>query len=417
VGKQLFVLQQITGVLWLRASLFGLSAVAAVLLAHELGGLVPPRLVSAVSDDAAKELLSIIASSMLAVATFSLATLVAAAGAVTSNASPRAAALLLDDRSAQNALSAFIGAFIFSIVGLIAVGSDFYDSASLFVLFVVTLAVLAYVVVRLLGWMDQLSKVGRVGHAIDHVETVTRKALKHRRAFLGGVADGDVPPHAKPVCARKVGYVQHVDVPHLNELARTHDLVVHLAALPGAFLPLSRPALYVEGEFDDHTGERLVKAVVIGGDRTFRQDPRFGLVVLAEIASRALSPALNDPGTAIDVIGTAVRLLSVWAEEHWEERPREKHSRVLVPPLSARDIFEDVFRPIARDGAGMVEVGVALQKAFSDLAHAKAEGFAQAARDHSSAALRRAEAVLVLEEEKDELRRLAAAVARVRDKP
>lgn len=411
MGNQLFLLRRLSSVLWLRATLFGLAAVAAALLAHEAGGLVPSGLVDAVSDDAAEEILKIIASSMLAVATFSLATLVAAAAAVTSNASPRAAALLLEDRSAQNALSAFIGAFIFSIVGLIAVGTNFYDSASLFVLFIVTLAVLAYVVLRLLGWVDQLSKIGRVGHAIDRVEAVTRHALRRRRAFLGGVADGEVPPQAVPVTGEKVGYVQHVDVARLQAVAEARDLVVHLCVLPGAFLPLSRPIFHVEGTVGDEARAALVRTVVVGGSRTFEQDPRYGLVVLAEIASRALSPAVNDPGTAIDVVGTAVRLLSVWAEEHWEETPREKHSRVLVAPLSAADVFQDVFRPIARDGAGLVEVGVALQKAFVDLSQASAQGFAEAARRNSASALMRAEAALVLDEDKEELRRLAAKVA------
>lgn len=53
---------------------------------------------------------------------------------------------------------------------------------------------------------------------------------------------------------------------------------------------------------------QIARAFLIGDERTFDDDPRFGLVVLSEIASRALSPAVNDPGTAIDIIGTFVRL-------------------------------------------------------------------------------------------------------------
>ena len=58
----------------------------------------------------------------------------------------------------------------------------------------------------------------------------------------------------------------------------------------------------------------MVRAFIVGDDRTFREDPRFGLVTLAEIAARALSPAVNDVGTAIDIVGTFVRLLARWAE-------------------------------------------------------------------------------------------------------
>jgi hypothetical protein len=46
---------------------------------------------------------------------------------------------------------------------------------------------------------------------------------------------------------------------------------------------------------------RLSSAFLVGPDRSFKQDPRFGMIVLSEIASRALSPGVNDPGTAIDV--------------------------------------------------------------------------------------------------------------------
>lgn len=137
------------------------------------------------------------------------------------------------------------------------------------------------------------------------------------------------------------------------------------------------------GALDAADARALLAGVVIGDARTFQQDPRFGLVVLAEIASRALSPAANDPGTAIDVVGTAVRLLSLWGEQHWEKEPVRKYPHVAVPALSAADFFDDVFRPVARDGAGMVEVGAALQKAFQDLASSEVSGFADAARHHS----------------------------------
>lgn len=412
MDKHLFFLNRLRHVLWLRASMFTMFAVAAAFLAQLLGPLAPAGLVDAVSDTAAEDLLTVMANSMLVVTTFSLATLVTVYGSATTSASPRAAALLLENSSAQNALATFIGAFIFSIVGVIAVGADVFSRPALFVFFIETLAVIALVVIRLLHWIDQLPRLGRVREIIHHVEIATREALRSREPFLGGMPDGVIPRHARPIMPEGVGYVQNVDVPRLQALAEKHDLLVHLAVMPGGFVRLSRPLLFVESqaEPDPELRRHLLRSVTISGARTFEQDPRFGLVVLSEIASRALSPAVNDPGTAIDVIGTAVRVLSVWAEDHWEEEPTGRRSRVLAPPLSAADFFEDVFRPIARDGARHVEVGVALQKAFADLGQARAQGFGPAARAHSELALRRAEAALELEEDKAELRKLAAEV-------
>ena len=89
-------------------------------------------------------------------------------------------------------------------------------------------------------------------------------------------------------------------------------------------------------------------------------------MVLGEIASRALSPAVNDPGTAIDVIGTAVRLLTQWRrlaereDDGGGRRPTAGAGRLC-------DVLEDVFRPIATDGASSFSVALRLQKAFGAL--------------------------------------------------
>lgn len=406
--RSAFLIARLGRLLWLRASLFAAGAVTAALLAYMLAPLAPAPFVSFIGEDPVEELLKVMASSMLAVATFSLTAVVAAAGAVTSNASPRAAALLLEDKRAQNALSSFVGAFIFSIVGLIALGTGFYENAARAVLFLETLAVLAVVVIRLLGWMDQVSHMGRVGHAIDKIEEALTDSLARREAFLGACPQrGEVK--GTPLPSQEVGYVQNIDVAHLDRLARKHGLRLHLQVLPGSLLRLSRPVLLVEGAaepIDDDLAHSLLEAVVVGDKRTFQQDPRFGLVVLAEVASRALSPALNDPGTALDVIGTATRVLSIWGERHWEETPRPKYACVTAPGLSAEDCFDDVFSPIERDGAAFVEVGIALQKAFLDLSRSEVEGFAAAARKPSARALRLAEKKLDLPEDLELIRRV-----------
>ncbi len=173
-------------------------------------------------------------------------------------------------------------------------------------------------------------------------------------------------------------------------------------------------------------------AFVVEAERSFEQDPRFGLAVLAEIASRALSPAVNDPGTAIDVIGRAVRLLQPWA--HRGEPPpegavgREETAhpgdgnlgekagpdedvacpRVHVPPLAAADLLDDVFAPIARDGAGLIEVQMRLQKALIALAEMGDDAMTAAALEQSRRAIVRAEAALTLPEDVTRLRALVA---------
>ena len=120
--------------------------------------------------------------------------------------------------------------------------------------------------------------------------------------------------------------------------------------------------------------------------RNYDQDPRFGLIVLTEIAERALSPAVNDPGTAIDILGRIVRLLQPWGDQSPVE---VRYPRIRVPGLQAEDLFDDVFPPIARDGAGMFAVQMRLQKSLLALAQIAPQTFGPVARRHSVQAMAR----------------------------
>ena len=149
-----------------------------------------------------------------------------------------------------------------------------------------------------------------------------------------------------------------------------------VVSLPGTFAAPDTVLARVHTESGEMTGidrGSIAKAFLIGDARVFDDDPRFGLIVLSEIASRALSPAVNDPGTAVDVIGTLVRPFALWSEpvapvEH-RAAALPAYDHVEVPELSFRDMFDDAFTGIARDGAATVEVAGRLQKAFASGRH------------------------------------------------
>lgn len=144
--------------------------------------------------------------------------------------------------------------------------------------------------------------------------------------------------------------------------------------------------------------------LTISEQRTFEQDPRFGLCVLAEVASRAMSPAVNDQGTAIDIVVRAGRVLEVYAAERKDEAAEFK--RLWVPELGVDDLFQDAFNPVARDAASSYEVLARLQKTLVHLG-SLGEDYRTSATKYSRIALRYGEEKLFLEEEKAELRRIA----------
>jgi uncharacterized membrane protein len=335
---------------------------------------------------------------------------------------PRATRLLMEDTTSQNVLGTFIGSFLFSLVGIVALSTGLYGSQGRAILLVVTIALIALIAITILRWIDYLARFGRLGETIERVERATWTAMEARLAHphLGGrPLIGGAPDSARPVFAETVGYVQHVDVVALEAGAKSAGCEIYVTALPGAFVDPSRPVAMSTrparngdgSDADAHLVETIRNAFTLGAERTFDQDPRFGLCVLAEIAQRALSPAINDPGTAIDVIGRAVRLLVQWSRFDAAKRDRDVSCpHVWVPEIAVGDMFDDIFQPIARDGAAMLEVHIRLQKAFLALAATDREAFGDAVRRHATAALKRAEDGLKLEEEKQVVQMLAAEI-------
>ncbi len=398
---------------WFRASLYSVLGVVTALVALVVAPYIPDDLPAKIGSDAVDNILGVLASSMLAVTTFSLSIMVAAYGSATNNVTPRAISLLVEDPTTQNTLSTFIGSFIFSLVGIIALSTGLYGDNGRVVLFAATIGVVVLVVYALLRWIDQLSGLGRVAETTARVEKAATSALCQRmeQPFLGGrplELDPLALPGARPVYSHKVGFVQHIDMPALGGLTSAEHCAVYICVLPGVFVEPTRPIAWSVG-IDEACDSKLRDAFVVGAQRTFERDPRFGITVLAEIASRALSPGINDQGTAIDVIGRGVRVLSHLSRPTPPEEPT--FDRVFAPGLSVADMLDDFFTPIARDGAAIVEVGTRLQDGLASLERMGDATVRVAAARHSAAALARAEVAMTLPEDLQRVRDAARAAS------
>lgn len=410
MSKWRWLFLQLARLLWLRAALFALLGGAAAALALLADRGLPWKLPFDIGTDAVDSILSIIASSMLAVTTFSVSVMITSFGAATTNVTPRATKLLMQDRIAQNVLSTFIGSFLFSIVGLVAVQAGAYGPEGRAVLFIVTIGVIAWIVISLLRWIDHLTRLGRVGETTDRVEEAAKEAIEMRleEPYLGGRrlddAERQVPESAIAVTAAATGYILYVDMAALSQCAEKIEADIYLDLVPGKFAyhhtalaRIDTPSLPDDDEWDK-VRKRVRGAFTISDERSFDQDPRFGLSVLSEIALRALSPGINDPGTAIDVIGRATRLLTIWAEG--DREPTEiEYPRIHVPPIEADDLFDDAFRLIARDGAAQLDVQLRLRKALRALSQMGTDDFRRAAREQARLALKRAEKAIELDED------------------
>src|SRR5690606_29787386 len=323
---------------------------------------------------------------------------------------PRAHELVSQDPMTQRVLATFMGAFTYALTAQVLLRTGLYEQASSTVILIVTIAVLALVVIAMLGWIEHLTRVGSIPDTVAGLEAAMRPAIEdwHRRPALGACpapADAPLPAAARTaVRAPRSGYVQHIDIGALDALAAGADgAQVFVAAVIGSFVVDGDTLCLHSGQID---AEGLRAAFTIDRTRTFEQDVRFGVIVLSEIAQRALSPAVNDPGTAIFIIDRLTALLSGSSAE--PEPPR--CPRVFLPAVTGAELLTDGFDPIARDGAGMVEVQARLQRAFATLIRHGDAAVAAAAREASRRAAERAAIALPLEEDRARIRGLSAAL-------
>ncbi|WP_418262356.1 DUF2254 domain-containing protein [Flavobacterium faecale] len=397
--------------LWFRPLLFCVFSVIGALFAHQADGFGFNENIPDISIDSIKALLDTISSSMLVISIFAVGSMISAFSNASTTATPRSFKIVVTDDVSQNALSVFIGAFIFSIVATIALNNEYYGKAGRFILFLFTILLFTVVILTFLRWVDRISRLGRLEHTINQIETVAAKSLTEYISHPNLKAlpiRGDFPD-SLAITANSVGYVQHINMEELQAIAKDLDLKMRLNCIPGKFVHDHFVIAYVRSDQNlelEMIAKKINNTIHVGTTRIFDEDPRFGLIALSEIASRALSPGINDPGTAIQIIGSHERLFFLWNQEKKSKTEKEEvlYDRVEVQDISMEDFFDDAFRPISRDGADNIEVMLRLQKTYTSLGTIDNDAIKKSATQFAKEAFNRAKLAMQFENDLENLK-------------
>lgn len=366
-------LSRITRRIWFRAAVISVLSVMLALASAVLAPLISYEFSLKVGSDSVDSILTILASSMLAVTTFSLAAMVAAFSRAAQQVTPRATQLLIEDKGAQNALSTFLGAFLFAIVGIIALSTGIYGPQGRVILYAGTIVLIIWIAVILLRWIHTLTQFGRVEDAIRRIERATGEAINHFPGpiLVGGETGPAAPDDAVEATSSATGYITVIDREALASCAKGASARVWILASAGELVARGQALAAVDRPIDDERLAAIAAAFQIEPQRSFDHDPRFGMVVLAEIGSRALSPAVNDPGTAIAALTAGQRLLEGAADKRAD--PTTGDPSVIEAGVPFDTMVAELVRPIARDGARIAEVGVRIQTLLGAVAQSVTE--------------------------------------------
>jgi uncharacterized membrane protein len=164
--------------------------------------------------------------------------------------------------------------------------------------------------------------------------------------------------------------VQAVNVPALIHIANKAGCTVELTAAVGDAVLDSTPILRVHGGAGSLPESQLRSLVHLGGDRTFEQDPKYAIRLLVDIAIKALSPAINDPTTAVQALDQIEDLLLRLGRRRLEIgafRDPEGNLRLLIVFPTWEDFLRLAFDEIRFYGAGSVQVMRRMRAALSEL--------------------------------------------------
>jgi uncharacterized membrane protein len=360
-----------------------MGALGAVLSAAEeqvpmLGAWVPTILFPSHQDpQSAQLILSAIATSIMTVVSIIFAILLMTLTLASTQFSPRILVSFVRDRATQWTLGLFLGVFSYCLAVLPAVRS----APHVFVpVLSVTLAmVLALVAVAwLIFFIHHISQAISVNHIVDRIARDTEQIIDGLMPHP--YTDYDGTPLSKTdggdgaaIASPRSGYVRFVDVPRLLELAKDWRIRIRVVRGVGQFVPAGVPLVTVsrENRVSPLRVSELLGAFDIGPTRTLQQDVEFGVIQIVDIALRAISPAVNDPSTAISCIDQLSSLLIVWCGR--KPPPAVLFDpphvlRVEMPWIDLDGLFNTAFEQIRHYAAGDLAVNLRLLRAMGDIA-------------------------------------------------
>jgi uncharacterized membrane protein len=325
----------------------------------------------------AQVILSAIATSIMTVVSIVFAILLMTLTLASTQFSPRILVSFVRDRGTQWTLGVFLGTFSYCMAALPA-------ARSLPVAFMPVLTVMGAMLLALVavGWLiffiHHISQAISVNHIVDRIaretEIVIDELMPRPRTRFEPM--NQPPPGDKddtPFLNQRSGYVRFVDVDQLLYLARSWRIRIRVDRGVGQFLPAGVPLLHVSraDRINPVRSAELLAAFDIGPTRTLQQDVEFGVIQIVDIALRAISPAVNDPSTAITCIDQLSRILIRWlgrAPPASVLFDPPHVPRVFVPWIGVDGMLDTAFEQIRHYAVNDAAVSLRLLRAIGDIA-------------------------------------------------
>jgi len=360
-----------------------LGASGAVLSALEeshpaLRALVPRILFPSDTDaQSAQIILASIATSTMTVVSIVFAILLMTLTLASTQFSPRLLVSFVRDRVTQWTLGVFLGTFSYCIAAMPAARALPTPFAPTFTV-MGAMALTPVCVGWLIYFIHHISNAISVNNIVDRIRRETERVIddlmpERRRPMQTAEVVAPFPGELEvTIASRQSGYIRFVDIERLRELAKAYRVCLRLERRVGHFVPEGVALLRLTrgDRITEARAQEFLATIDIGPTRTLQQDVEFGVVQIVDVALRAISPAVNDPTTAISCVDQLSCILIRWIGR---SPPRRAYYdpphvlRLVVPWIDLEGLLDLAFEQIRHYAVADAAVSLRLMRALADI--------------------------------------------------
>lgn len=354
----------------------GLASLCVVTIALELTWLQPykERLELGLVKNAenARLILGTLVGGIISLMVFSFSMVMVVLNSAASSLSPRVIPGLISSRSHQLVLGVYLGTIIDSLMLISTIQEgDNINVPSLGIFLALFLGVICLCL--FVYFIRSISLSIQVDYILNRVYKQTLDQLHARRRQLDGLEVAPWPDDSRwtTVRARRSGYFKALNISAAQALLKEQDARMTVQVHYGFFVMPGHPLIRLDRELDEECVSRLLDCFDFYVEEYAHRHFFFGFKQIVEIAIRALSPGINDPGTAIK----AIDMLGVLLAERMplpthEVFPAEGQPRMFIRELGLDAMLQLAFGPLRHYGSSDLQVLVTLLQACKNLLYA-----------------------------------------------
>jgi len=357
--------------LWILPLLGIVLALAVAPLLHRLDQLLDWE--SGINPETVRSVLEMMAASMFTFIVFVCSALLIALQLASAQLTPRIIAIVFRDPVTKLSLTIFVFAFTFSQAVLVRINTEAPTLSA---------RMAAYSCIACLGvflfLIDHVGKWLRPSGALRAVALLGREVIEkvypRRLSKLAETSqESPIALEGEPtrtVPSLRNGVVLAFDIQGLVSMAQRADCIIEMAPQVGDFVAAGDPLFRVFRGGESLAADDLRHSVAVGQERTMEQDPALAFRIIVDIASKGLSPAINDPTTAVLAIDQIHHLLRNVGSRHLDdERVRDAtgRTRLVFRTPAWEDFVQLAVTEIRHFGGESIQVARRLRAMLENL--------------------------------------------------